>query len=248
MTQRESLIRTPYVCLALVAILAAVAATPALAEIVPITSVTTTLTAGTPDTIILDSFTAGGTLYTTATDLSLGTSVKTDLSDLNGRVIGNQDNFDLNLLFSRGASATDNAWNTSSFGGENNWYDTNGSAADFFVFEAGGNDSISVAPIFADNSVGQTVAISTKIVDEVGGPVNWGNTGVTITGDTLNGQTIYGVAFAVTDLKDASGTALTNDTVIKGLAFDAYNTDIASISAVTAPRYPGTRWARPRPA
>ena len=200
---------------------------PAGAAIVPITSVSETLTVGTPDTLILDSFTAGGTLYTTATDLSLGTSVKTDSHPLDGRVIGNQDNFDLNLIFSRGANAGDNAWNTSLFGGAN-WSDSNGSAADFFIFEARGNDTLSVAPIFTDDSVGQYVTIASS-------GVNWGDTGVTVTGPVRTGDTIFGVAFAITDLKDAGGVALTNSTVIKGLAFDAPNIDIASISAVPAP-------------
>ena len=57
-----------------VAILGFALAPAANADIVAITSVTTS------GSIDLDSFTAGGTLYTTATDLSLGTSVKTDKS------------------------------------------------------------------------------------------------------------------------------------------------------------------------
>ncbi len=191
------------------------------ADIVAITSVTTS------GSIDLDTFTVGTVTYTTATDLSLGTSVQTDSSALNSRVIGNQDNFDLNLIFSRGANAADNAWNTSLFGGAN-WSDSNGSAADFFIFEARGNDTLSVAPIFTDDSVGQYVTIASD-------GVNWGSTGVTVTGPVRNGDTIFGVAFAITDLKDAGGVALTNSTVIKGLAFDAPGIDIASISAVPAP-------------
>ena len=85
--------------------------------------------------------------------------MKTDSHPLDGRVIGNQDNFDLNLIFSRGANAADNAWNTSLFGGAN-WSDSNGAAADFFIFEASGNDTLNVAPIFADDSVGQYVEIT----------------------------------------------------------------------------------------
>ena len=58
---------------------------------------------------------------------------------------------------------------------------------------------------------------------------------MTVTGPVRNGDTIFGVAFAITDLKDAGGVFLTNSAVIKGLAFDAPNADIASISAVPAP-------------
>ena len=215
-----------------VAILGFALAPAANAAIVPITSVSETLTVGTPDTLILDSFTAGGTLYTTATDLSLGTSVKTDSHPLDGRVIGNQDNFDLNLIFSRGANAADNAWNTSLFGGAN-WSDSNGADADFFIFEARGNDTLNVAPIFANDSVGQYVEITSNVDTEAN--YNWGSTGVTVTGPVRTGDTIHGVAFAITDLKDAGGEFLTNSAVIKGLSFDAPGADIVSISAVPAP-------------
>jgi len=201
------------------------------AEIVPITSVSaTTNTAPDPDTLILDSFTVGAVTYTTATDLVTGTSVKTDSYPLNGRVIGDQDNFDLNLYFSRGANPEDHAWTTSFVLSGANWSDSNGDAADFFIFEAGGNDTLSVAPIFTDDSVGQYVAISTKT-----GPVNWGDTGVIITEGARSNSTVFGVAFAITDLKDGAGSALSNSTVITGLAFDGPSTDIASISAVPAP-------------
>ena len=193
--------------------------------IVPITSVSTT-SFGSPEQIVLDSFTAGGILYSTATDLVTGTSVKTDGSALNGRVIGDQDNFDLNLYFTRGGSG-EYGWETISFGGEN-WSNSNGDEADFFIFESGGNDSVSIRPIFTDGLVGQFVVFSVK-----GGDLtNWGDTGVPITVGPRAGQNIFGMAFAITDLVDADGVALTNSTVIMGLDFDAPGTDIASISAV----------------
>jgi hypothetical protein len=197
------------------------------AAIVPITSVTTS------GSIDLDSFTAGGTLYTTATDLVAGTSVDTGTLGGQSGVVGNQDNFDLNLIYSRGGNSGLNAtWTTVSFGGAN-WSDSNGSDEDFFVFEAGGNDSISVRPIFVGGGVGQYTVLSTK-----GGIVNWGSTGVTITGPIRTGDTIYGLGFAITDLKNGAGAALTNSDVIMGLDFNGFNTDIASISAVAVPATP----------
>jgi len=191
------------------------------ATIVPITNVTTS------GSIDLDSFTVGGTNYTTATDLSLGTSVNTGGTPGSTDDIGNQDNFDLNLIFSRGGNAAlDETWTVSLFGGAN-WSDTNGDAADFFIFEAGGNDSISVRPIFVGGGVGQYTVLSTK-----GGTVNYGDTGVTITEGARTGNNMFGLAFAITDLKDGAGTALTNSTVIEGLDFDGFNSDIGNISAV----------------
>ncbi len=198
------------------------------AAIVPITSVSaTTNTVPDPDTLILDSFTVGAVTYTTATDLVTGTSATTDGGT---GVITDQDNFDSNLHFSRGPGYSD--WTTSFVLDGANWSDSNGADADFFIFEAGGNDTLNVAPIFADNSVGDFVMITTN---SAGVGYNWGNTGVILTEGERDGQTIHGVAFAITDLKDAGGAALSNSTVIKGLAFDAPNTDIASISAVPAP-------------
>ena len=214
------------------AIAAAAAFAPtAQAAIVSITSVSTTLnTVPDPDTLILDSFTAG-TLYTTATDLVTGTSVDTGTLGGEGGVISNQDNFGLNLIYSRGGNDTLNAtYTVSDFGGAN-WSDTNGAGADFFVFEAGGNDSISVRPIFVGGAVGAYTVLSTK-----GGTVNWGNTNVTVTGPIRNGDAIYGLAFAITDLLELDGTTpLTNSSVIQGLDFDGFNGDIASISAVAVP-------------
>jgi len=62
-----------------------------------------------------------------------------------------------------------------------------------------------------------------------------GDTGVAITEGARAGQNIFGMAFAITDLVDAAGVALTNSTVIMGLDFDAPGSDVASISAVAVP-------------
>jgi hypothetical protein len=204
--------------------------TAAASGIVSITSASATLTAGTPDTLILDSFTAGGTLFTTATDLSLGTSVNTGGTPGSTDDINWQDDFDFNLYFGRGANAAlDETWTVSLFGGVN-WYNTNGDDADFFVFEAGGNDSISVRPIFVGGGVGQYTVLSTK-----GGIVNYGDTGVTITEGARTGNNMFGLAFAITDLKDGAGDPLTNSSVIEGLDFDGFGSDIGNISAVAVP-------------
>ena len=214
---------------------------PAGAAIVPITSVSTTTTGtvgtvGTPQTIILDSFDAGGVTYTTSTDLVTGTSVNTSLDQQAPDDINDQDNFDFNLYFGRGANQEDDeVWTTSLFGGVN-WSNTNGDDADFFIFEAGGNDSIRVRPIFVGGGVGQYTILSTKAGEDdpnyPAGTVNWGDTNVVITEGARDGNNVFGLAFAITDLLDGAGAPLTNSSVIMGLDFDGYNTDIASISAV----------------
>ncbi len=197
---------------------------PAGAAIVPITSVSETLTVGTPDTLILDSFTAGSTPYTTATDLVLGTSATTDGG---GTVSTDQDNFDMNVYADRGNS--DDTWTTIFFGGVN-WSNTNGDDEDFFIFEAGGNDDIFVRPIFDGGAVGTYIELTSDATPTMG------DTGVEITEGPRIGQNIFGLGFAITDLLEADGTTfLTNSSVIRGLDFDGASADIASISAVPAP-------------
>ena len=195
---------------------------PAGAAIVPIIAVsTTTDTDPDPDTVILDSFTVGGVTYITNRDLVTGTS--------NVGVEG-QDNFDLH----QGDFTSVLPLTTTLFGGAN-WSNSNGDAADFFIFESNGNDTLKVRPIFANDSVGEYVEIANSDGS------NWGQLledGNTVNSPLLSNdvpQTIHGVAFAITDLKDAAGEFLSNSAVIKGLAFDASSADIVSISAVPAP-------------
>jgi hypothetical protein len=197
---------------------------PAGAAIEPITSVSTTTagTVGDPQTIVLDSFDAGGVTYTTSTDLVLGTSATTDAGSVDSTT---HDNYDMNVYADRGGS--DDSWTTILFGGVN-WSNTNGDDEDFFIFEAGGNDDIFVRPIFEGGGVGAYVELTSDTTPTMG------DTGVLITEGPRVGQNVFGLAFAITDLKDGAGAALTNSSVIKGLEFDGVSADIASISAVAA--------------
>jgi len=107
-----------------------------------------------------------------------------------------------------------NYW-TVSFGG-GLWKDSNGDNPDFFLFESGGNagDDPDIAPVFPDGTVGTAIDIPGS---------NWGGTGynrvAAATNDAvdMDGQHLHGLSFAITDLQDASGNSLTNDTVILGL-------------------------------
>jgi hypothetical protein len=110
-----------------------------------------------------------------------------------------------------------------------NWSDTNGAAADFFIFEAGGNDDILVRPIFTDDSRGTYIELTSDANPTMG------DTGVEITEGARAGNNIFGLAFAITDLLDGSNAALTNSSVIMGLEFDGVSADIASVSAVKVP-------------
>jgi MYXO-CTERM domain-containing protein len=106
-------------------------------------------------------------------------------------------------------------FNTVLFGG-GNFTGFNGSLLDFFLFEAagGGNpDDISIAPIFTDDTVGTYVNLPTTIT--AGG---WGNTGLVMF-NQQSGNTIAGIAWDITDMKDAGGNSLSSTATIKGISF-----------------------------
>jgi hypothetical protein len=83
------------------------------------------------------------------------------------------------------------------------WHDTNGEAPDFFIFEAGGNDRVYIAPILADDTVGRAAGVG-----------EWGDTGI---GTPIGAGNAVGVAIEVTELMDAAGRRLKRDVALKGL-------------------------------
>jgi hypothetical protein len=101
------------------------------------------------------------------------------------------------------------------------WWDLNGPAVDFFVFEVGGNDSVRVAPIFPDGSVGQLVSVS-----------GWTPTGYTALTGPNAGQVVHGLSFRAGDLRHANGQPLAPGEKIRGLRFDAGTIDGAAFAAV----------------
>ena len=169
---------------------------------------------GTPQTKILDSITVGATTYTRA-ELTTGTSS----GSVGSGVITDMDNFDVNL-----AASPDGASFTTSFAG-------NLVGAQFFVFEIGGNDALSVKAIFTNDTTGQSVTLTTG---SAGPGYNWGDTGVEITAGPRDGQNAFGLSFSYGDLLNGSGGNLTTE-VIKGLEFTGSGIDPASISAVPEP-------------
>ena len=184
----------------------AVSASLCSATIGPIDSVATDNPPGSPPYNIL-SITVGN--YTVNVDqLGTGTSTTT-LDPIGGTLLPVIDDFELSLTYIAGE--TTDAFTVHMFGGKL-WKNSNGDNPDFFVFEAGGNDSPDLAAILPGGVIGQTVTVSSGL---------WGGMGAGYNG--TNGQEIFGVSFAITDLLDASGVPLTNSSVIEGLAIPSRN-------------------------
>ena len=106
------------------------------------------------------------------------------------------------------------------WGGSPTWQDTNGDLFDFFLFEYGRNDEFTVQPILpgpGDTEIlGEPVVVpaSTWLPSVAGEP------DIALSGVSYNGgQTLGGIAFKVTDLKDENGDPLTNESVILGLLY-----------------------------
>ena len=178
------------------------------ATIQPITSATVDKAAGTPP-YYLKSVTVGS--YTVpVSGLRSGTSTST-LNPTGGAPLPTLDNFELNALQDTGVSTA--AFAVRMFGGKL-WKDSNGDNPDFFLFEGGGDDTPDLAAILPGGVLGQTVRIppTTSLWGRVGAGYN-----------ASNGGAIVGVAFAITDLLDANGKPLTNDSVIEGLAITNRN-------------------------
>lgn len=101
------------------------------------------------------------------------------------------------------------------------WWDHNGNAVDFFLFEVGGNDAVRVAPILLDGTIGQLSTVS-----------GWTPTGYSaITGGNI-GQMVHGLAFRASDLRKPNGQPLVQGEKIRGLRFESASIDGASFAAV----------------
>jgi hypothetical protein len=192
------------------------------AAIVPITSVQAGVDGRAP--YMLESLTVGD-FTITKEFLALGTSAG---SAFLGSSIRHADDFDLNTVATRNASGV---WKVTKIGGLDTYSDTNGEAPDFFVFEAGMKDSLNVQAILADGTIGNVVAIPRT---------QWGDTGLDRVGLLNGGQSIGGLAFAITDLLDAQGQPLASDAVIRGLLFNSPHVDPVHFSAAMMVPEPAT--------
>ncbi len=193
------------------------------AAIGPVTAITTDNPPGSPPYNVR-SITVGN--YTAD---RLGTGTTTVGTTLSGTKCPENDDFDINTALNWNLGET---YSTVNFGGAL-WTNSNGDNPDFFLFESGGNagDDPEVYPIFPDGSVGSM----TKIPDQ------WKSLGYNrvraAAGDAvdMDGQSLCGMAWAITDLKDAGGKPLTNDAVIMGLRFNRSGTDPVGLFAVLPP-------------
>jgi len=168
------------------------------ATVAPITRVTTDHLPGSPP-FNLRSITVGSYTVNVA-DLRIGTSTTT-LDPLAGLALPVLDDLEIGLQYS-GGEPTDQ-YTVHMFGGKR-WVDSNGDNPDFFLFEAGDGDPAVIGAILPGGQLGQTITL----------PDNWGgDTGF----DAGNGQNIEGLSFAITDLLDADGQRLTNNSIIEGL-------------------------------
>ncbi|MCH8120111.1 MAG: hypothetical protein IIC00_10325, partial [Planctomycetes bacterium] len=197
------------------------------AEITPVTSVVVTRVdnTGAAPNFWLESITVGG--YTVAVD-ELVTGVSTGVATAQPAPyddITDADNFDLNLFAGR-ANEVPPTWQIKELGGESTWLNTNGDNPDFFLFETNGNQDFSIEAILPGGVIGQSVNVPQS---------TFGDTGLVITtSGPHNGQTIEGVAFAITDLLDQNGNNLTNSSIIEGIQISSPGIDPSGFYAVAS--------------
>jgi len=115
------------------------------------------------------------------------------------------------------SNATSNIYplTTVLFGGEL-WFNANGDASDFFVFEgAGGRNVTDFRALFPDDTVGEALVVETA---------EWLETGVI--GPFDPPQPVAGIAFSITDLKDVEGNNLPDWTELKGIVIGQSDTGV----------------------
>jgi hypothetical protein len=200
--------------LSLAGLLALWSAGAASAAIEPVTAVQVGKSRWPP--YMLQSITVGDYVVTRE---FLATGSSTGKTVLN-TTIRSADDFDLNSVASRSGSGI---WRVTNIGGQPLWQDTNGERPDFFVFEAGMNDALTVQAILPGGALGQPVSIARCA---------WGNTGLKRLGLANLLQPIGGFSFAVTDLLDPEGVPLSGRAVIVGIQFNSGNVDPTGFYAV----------------
>ncbi len=106
------------------------------------------------------------------------------------------------------------------WGGSPTWQDTNGELFDFFLFEYGRNDEFTIQPILPGPGGSEILGEPVVVPASTWLPSTAGEPDIALTGQSFNGgQTLGGIAFKVTDLKDENGDPLTNESVILGLLY-----------------------------
>ncbi|MFT5049085.1 MAG: hypothetical protein ACI8QZ_000474 [Chlamydiales bacterium] len=179
-------------------------ATPALAD-----GVTTSMEGS-----VIRSVSAGGTTFQ-AHELTPGTSSgEASWEHLDGFSIIAADEGNLAYYFARSTTAPE--WSIDL----GNWTNDNGSQHDFFVYEAGGNDAIMVAPQFPNGSYGQDTSIG-----------GWTTTGYVLPTGRNEDENVFGIAFKSTQLRDANGSFVSANQALKGIRIRSAGIDGAAFLA-----------------
>ncbi|MHC4628668.1 MAG: PA14 domain-containing protein, partial [Planctomycetota bacterium] len=199
------------------------------------------------------------------TGLSLSDSIEGRFPNL---VIppADMDDFDLNSLTTKNSHMPE-IWITM-LGGSLTWQDTNGDQYDFFIFEGAGgnknsvgNDQLSIAPILVPELPGTYDELSGKLSDLVdagviGEPVQLDKTAWMPTDEPVielqctarnGGQWIGGIAWKVTDMLDAKGDPLTNESVIYGVLVSSGGIDPGTFCAIRGVREAPASATNPSP-
>lgn len=144
-------------------------------------------------------------------DLRAGVSAGPILAHAWGTTIRSADGRNLESYFIR--NNTGGAWNVDL----GSFSPSAGPAADFFLFEVGGNDTVQVQARFPNGSLGAPINVT-----------GWTPTSMTVDGGPNKGERPYGLAFRFEDLKHANGTALSSNDSISGIRIIADDIDAAS--------------------
>ena len=152
--------------------------------------------------------------------------------------IPNIDNPNLYLMADR---ANNEHCRTTQFGGQSLWSDGNGDKYDFFIFESSyenQTETFLIKAIMADGTLGGSLSVvgshwrpSTLNPPE---PSIRDGLGLIRSSDPQSDKGPWGIAFKVTDLKDANGDPLTNYSLIQGLQIASAGADFCLICAAKA--------------
>ena len=158
-----------------------------------------------------------GDYFVTAEFLATGKSTGSDSLFTTTSIV---DDLDLSSAIFR--ADTSCPWQITWINRRELWMDTNGDNPDFFIFESGMNDPLTVQAILPGGRLGQEVDIPAA---------TWGDTGLDVDLLWLR-QDLGGIALAVTDLLDAEGNELTNNSAIEGIRINSEGIDPVSFVAV----------------
>lgn len=148
------------------------------------------------------------------TDLEPGVSAGANLDHIWGATVRTADGRNLESYFVR--NGTSGPWIVDLREG---WQPSGGVAADFFLFEVGGNDGVVVRPRLVNGEVGAPTTLDQQA---------WSATDVVVDGGPNAGQRVHGMGFRFEDLRRASGAPLGSGDMIGQIIIESGGVDGAS--------------------